>query len=131
MATFALDTNGDLLVNLGKTVILQGAQAIAQNLYSKLRIFLGEWFLDTSVGVPYLSVVYVKNPSLAVITQFFSGLVLGTPGITGLRSINVTLDGSTRVADVSFVALTDGATITAATLAQPFVVTQQGINVSQ
>lgn len=55
MAGFKLDVNGDIEVdNNGKMLLLTTKQELVkQRLQIKLKTFKGEYFLDTSYGIPY------------------------------------------------------------------------------
>ena len=55
MAGFKLDANGDIEVdNNGKMLLLATKQELVkQRLQIKLKTFKGEYFLDTSFGIPY------------------------------------------------------------------------------
>ncbi len=55
MAGFKLDANGDIEVdNNGKMLLLATKQELVkQRLQIKLKTFKGEYFLDTSYGIPY------------------------------------------------------------------------------
>lgn len=54
MKTLSL-VNGDIaLDSTGRLAVVTGAEALRQKLETRLRLYRGEWFLDTSSGVPYL-----------------------------------------------------------------------------
>lgn len=124
MSTFAQDTNGDLLVTNGKiALITDPASAGALRLRNQFQIFLGEWFLDSRIGMPYYQEVFVKNPNLGVLSQLFRGVILKTPGVKSVDRLQVTFNNATRNANVSFAATwDDGSVITAVSLDQPFIV---------
>ena len=51
-----LDSNGDMVFSNTTTPITKTkAEDVAQRLSIKLKTNLGEWFLDTSVGVPWIA----------------------------------------------------------------------------
>lgn len=130
MATFLQDQSGDLQITNGKLSVVTGAQAGALKLFNKFRLFTFEWFRDIRQGVPYFPRIFAsKKVDLNVVRQLFSGIIRSTPGVKSLDSLSVDFDPGTRTANVSFQATwDDGATITADTLDQPFIVTvpQQG-----
>ena len=124
MSTFAQTTTGDLQVTLGEfSLITDPATACAAKIRNQFRIFLGEWFLDTRIGMPYFQQVFVKNPNLGVLSQLFRGVILNTPGVSAVNSCTVNFNAATRVCSVNFAALfEDGTVITSAQLDQPFLV---------
>ena len=62
----AVDVNiSDIvLTDDGDIMLIDNAERVAQQIVISLRFWLGEWFLDTSLGVPYLEYVLVKNPNI-------------------------------------------------------------------
>jgi len=98
----ALDTDGDLLIENGDLVLIAGKEAIAQDLNIRLEFFLGEWFLDTRIGVPYFTEVLGQKPRIGLIQSFFRKVILLTPGITDVSNMLLDYTGSTRVLTVEF-----------------------------
>ena len=101
-----LDADDDLDVSTGDLVKLTGAEAIRQQLKIRLRLFLGEWFLDTRVGMPYYETVLVKNPNTQAVRALFQEAILGTPGVTETSDVALEYDGATRALAVTFRAVT-------------------------
>jgi hypothetical protein len=117
--TRALDANGDIALRDGKSYLITGEAAISQSAKTRLRLFLGEWFLNLSEGVPYYREVFVKNPSIPVITAIFRRALLACPGVSSVIALSVTVDPRTRKATVNgTVKIDTGATITL----EPFVI---------
>lgn len=110
MSDIKLDTNGDLFLDDdGSMVLVIGDEAIAQQLRIRFRFALGEWFLDTRVGVPYFSEILIKNPNLSRVSGVFRQLILSTPGIESIEEFDLTLDNSVRKLVLQFSARkTDG-----------------------
>ena len=101
--------------------LLYGADAIVQRIRVRLAFWLGEWFLDTLQGFPYIERVFVKNPKLPVINSLFRSAIAGVPGILSVQQCAVTgFNKVTRSATISFLAkLSDGSVITAVN--EPFI----------
>ena len=96
-------TAGELSLVNGDLVLLDGIDAIAQDVTTRLQFFLGEWFLDTAAGIPYLQKILVKNPSLPVVGNLLRRTILGTPGINSFtQDLAFTYTGTTRSMSVSF-----------------------------
>lgn len=89
------------LVN-GDLVLTTKSDAIRQHIRQRLWTFFAEWFLDTSVGVPYYQTILVKNPSLANIEGVLQQEILATPGVTELISFQLDYDNATRQLTVDF-----------------------------
>lgn len=98
--------NGDLAVVNNSLVLVDGADAIRQHLQVRFGLFLGEWFLDEELGVPWFRDVLVKNPSFIVVQETLKGVVLDTPGVLELEQFSFEYDNATRVATLDFRCLT-------------------------
>lgn len=120
MADFKLNTasDGDAIVttvvddwdfSTGDLILLEGSDAVAQQLRIRLRMFEGEWFLDTRVGIPYFGAILVKNPNFGAIKAIFRSAIVTTPGIAEADNIVISLN-SNRQATVAFQALLDDGT---------------------
>lgn len=103
----ALDTFGDIDVSTGDLVLLDDTDAIKQHLRIRLQFFLGEWFLDTRVGVPYFEQLLGQKPNDEVVRSIMRSVVLSTPGVTEMRDLTIDYDGASRNLAVAFTAVTD------------------------
>lgn len=105
MADLALDTTtGDLDVSGDAAHIVDGDDAIVQHVALRLRLFRGEWFLDSRVGMPYYERVLVKNPDLVAVRSAFRQAIIETPGIATLDKFSLVLNSATRLLSVEFTA---------------------------
>lgn len=96
-------SGGTLLLTNGDLTLLDGIEAISQEVTSRLRFFLGEWFLNTDAGIPFFEKILVKNPSLPVIGLLLRKAVLTTPGIKSLtQDMTFTYTAATRHMAVAF-----------------------------
>lgn len=92
-----LETAGhDLALVDGNLVLCTDVRAIASHVESRLRFFLGEWFLDLREGMPYFQEVLVKNPDISVVRSLLSRVILETPGVTTLDTADFTYDPAER-----------------------------------
>jgi len=91
MRTRPLSPTGDMTI--GQPWYINSPQAVEQTISTRLKLWLGEWFLDVSDGTPYLTEVlgerYGKTPDAAIKAR-----ILGTPGVTQLISYSSTFSGS-------------------------------------
>lgn len=110
MSDIKLDANGDLFLDSSESLVLvEGSDAIAQQLSIRFKFALGEWFLDTRIGVPYFQEILVKSPNLTRVRGIYRQLILTTPGIESIEEFSLTLDTPTRTLSLSFLARkTDG-----------------------
>lgn len=104
MANLKLATDGDLDFSTGNLQIVTGTAEIAQKVSVRLKFFLGEWFLDQRLGIPYFQQVFIKNPQFSVLNNLFRGVVVNTPGIAEVQSFSLALNSATRTLTVTFLA---------------------------
>ena len=107
---------------------MDGSDDILQNLQQTLQLWLGEWFLDTTVGIPYRQQILVKSPNLDVIQADLVNAALDVPGVTSIVDYSVNFDSTGRSLTVSMsVQDSNGQTITAqASISQPIQPSIQG-----
>jgi hypothetical protein len=93
---------GDLAFDdLGELVLVDGADAVAQEIQTRLRWWRGEWFLDTSRGAPYLESILVKGVTEATVRAILKGEIEAVPGVARVRSMVVSIDRATRYATIT------------------------------
>jgi hypothetical protein len=98
----ALDpATGDLLVSRGRLEVVTGSAALRQRLQMRLRLWAGEWFADTSVGVPWLLFLGVKGAQ-ALAESTLRRAITTCPGVASLDAFTFTLNTRTRAATLSF-----------------------------
>jgi protein involved in polysaccharide export with SLBB domain len=56
-----------------------------------LRTWLGEWFLDTSLGVPYIQNILTKGATVEQIKTFIKAAATSTAGVESVDELEVTL----------------------------------------
>lgn len=105
------DAYGDLLWVDGAIVLTSDADArgtnvVLQRVHTRLRLFLGEFFMDTSAGLPWLQEYLLKNPDPSLIDAGIQDTILGTPGIAVLTAYRGTPDYAKRAYTVDFAATT-------------------------
>ena len=112
MNSFKLETDttseffGDFVIENNSLVEIDGLEAIRQHMTIRFQIFFGEWFLDTSIGVPWFRDVLVKNPSFNVVMQVLKDVILDTPGVLQIITFEFDYTEGTREVSLDFQALT-------------------------
>ena len=74
--------------------------AVGQSVKTNLELWLGEWYLDTSLGVPWTQGVLGKHGQ-AVADQLIQDYVTTIFGVVDISSYTSTLEPSTRKYSVS------------------------------
>lgn len=103
---------GDLVVRNGDLMIVNNGERVAQQVLITLREWLGEWFLKTSDGVPYLEYILVKNPNEAHIRQVLSEAIQSVEGVKGVTELEFAFNRILRTLTVSYEIDTDYGFIT-------------------
>lgn len=117
MADIALDTDpdsptfNDVQVVNGDLLLVDGKEAIKQHVIQRLRIFLGEWFLDNTIGLPFFDQILVKNPDKSKIDALILNCILGTPGIQQVNTYEAISDFTVRSLQITFEAQTISGTV--------------------
>jgi hypothetical protein len=88
--------NNDISIENNDLVLIQGAEETSQNLSVNLRTFLGEWFLNTSIGVPWFQEILIKGNSTQQIESIILNQILSTNGVRNVSEFSIELDNSTR-----------------------------------
>ena len=96
MRVRAQDANGDMIFGHSQQdFLINSIPAVAQIIETTLRLVLGEWYQDLSVGVPYLSgVLGYQNKDTA--DQTLISQVTALQWVTGLANWQSTIDPTTR-----------------------------------
>lgn len=89
------DSNDVAVVN-NALVLTDGLQQVKQELMQRLQTISGEWFLDTSVGLPYLTDMTQKGMKLSTAAQYFRNEINACPGVLAINKLELSLDNTTR-----------------------------------
>jgi conserved hypothetical protein len=103
---------GDLVLRDGDVLLIDNAERVAQQILITLRFWLGEWFLDTKDGIPYLEYVLVKSPNLLHIRQIFTEAMEKVDGVKRVEEMNFVFDVKNRSLHVDYEVSTDYGLIT-------------------
>lgn len=113
MRDLALDADGDLELTAGAARLTDAAsgEAVQQRLRVRLRLWRGDYVLDTRVGVPFRRWLGQKGQApVALADAVLRRAVATCPGVGRMDSFSFTLDPSTRIAAVAFEVTTDTGT---------------------
>lgn len=108
LADIALDTmEHDLTIEGFDLQLVTGVDRVAQQIKIRFLFFLGEWFLNVSLGVPYYRDILVKAPNRAVVEGLLREVIITTPNVVAVQDLTFDYDNVTRKLDVRFRADTD------------------------
>lgn len=113
-ADIALDAKGhDIVISDdGDFVLIDNAERVAQQVKIQLMTFLGEWFLDTTHGVPYLEYILVKNPNIQLCRQIFREQIMLVDGVDSVSELEIEYDAQSRRMQLYYTAETSYGLIT-------------------
>lgn len=96
----ALDANGDYSFGSGQAnFLVNSPAAVGQLVLTNLLLMEGEWFLDTTVGTPYLQQILGKGTSTEY-DMAIQDVVLNTQGVTEIVAYTSTYNSATRALTV-------------------------------
>lgn len=104
--------SNDLVIKNNDLILIDNAERVAQQVLITLRFWLGEWFLDTREGVPYLEYVLVKNPNMNHIRQILAEKIQSVEGVNNIVSLDFDFRRITRELYVNFEIDTDYGLVT-------------------
>lgn len=109
----SLGTNfSDLVFTNFNLSINDEPQAVAQRIAVRLRIFLGEWFLDTTYGIPYYQSILVKAPDLNAIRTILRTQISTVPNVLSIDEFDFEYNTTTRTLIVNFTVTTTSGQVT-------------------
>lgn len=89
-----LDDSHDLLVENFDLVLVDQVERVRQQIEIKLKLWRGEWFLDTEFGTPYLQEILGKQVSLSGAITALQTSVLEVQNVR--KFLNFTYDFNQR-----------------------------------
>lgn len=96
------DTNDLVFINGAAPVTQLMTQIVAQRLKITLYTFLGEWFLDTTIGVPYFQQIFGKIRTKSTIDLIFQRIISADPDVIEILSFDSSLAAETRGYSMTF-----------------------------
>lgn len=124
-----IQPEGDLYLDELGRLVLETDEVVAAciKLRNRFRFFLGEWFLDTRLGVPYFSLVLVKNPNIELIRRLFMRIIRSVDQITQVNRVDVILSPEDRGLVIDFEARAIDGRLIQGGLNTPFLIDGQEI----
>ena len=113
MVDIALHANDhDILIKDGDFLLIDNAERVAQQIKVKLLTFLGEWFLDTTWGVPYIEYILVKQPNQELIKQILSEQISSVDDVKSLNALELDYQVKVRTLIIKYEVSTEYGLIT-------------------
>ena len=95
-----LTASGDMTFGNGQLDFYRDqVELVAQSIWTRLRLWVGEWFLDTEEGTPYQQAI-LGHGTAETIEPAIRDRILGTLGVTEIISLDFFIDVDTRDATI-------------------------------
>jgi len=112
MNDLKLDTETwDLVVEDFDLATVDGLDAIEQNIGQRLKTFLGEYFLDTRIGIPYFQEIFKKKYDPIIVDTAFKRELINTNGVLELLEFSLTINNTIRQLNLSTRILTSSGVV--------------------
>lgn len=94
----AIEPHNDLRVDAtGSPVLVYDAEAIGQHIRQRLKLWAGEWFLNTAAGVEWTRYVLGRPPSeMPIAESIIKAEIAATPGVSEILEFNAVYDRVSR-----------------------------------
>lgn len=113
-----LDSNGHILLTTnGLSLVNDRALLVAQRLSVRLRTYLGEWFLDTTMGIDWFADVLLKNVSKQTVDSILQNELIKDRFVVKIKtfsssvvnrnyicSFSVEIEGMERTVEMKYLA---------------------------
>jgi len=94
--------NKDLSLDSGNNLaLIEFPESVAQAIETRLRTFLGEWFLDEELGIPFFGEVLVKTNDKSKIDAIFLNEILKIEDVEKIEQFESEIDRETREYNVT------------------------------
>ena len=94
-----LDEGGDYVFGRGKHAYLEGAEAVAQAIKTRLLLLYAEWWEDREDGLPLWERILGSSGSdenLRAVDAIFTERISGTKGVIAITGYNSSFDRDAR-----------------------------------
>lgn len=92
----------DLVIENSDLQIVSDIEWLEQSIKIKLQFFLAEWFLDTTAGLDYANIVFVKDPDLNLVDNLYKIALTEYDEVVEILEFNSSFDVAQRQLNVSF-----------------------------
>jgi hypothetical protein len=100
-------------------VVARDAHAIGEHVKQRMKMFAGEWFLDTRVGLPWLPrpgqfAIFDRPYNAGASEALIKAEILNTPGVVAVEDFEARVDRATRglIVEAEIVTIFDNVRIT-------------------
>ena len=96
MTVYKIGPDGDISTSPEKRIVrADGREEIAQRIQTRLKLLLGEWFVDRNEGLPWFQEILERGLTNSGRAAIIKRAILATDGVLGLDIF--TIDDSQRL----------------------------------
>lgn len=99
---FKSTDDGEWYTENGDFATIADAEAVPQGIRIRVGMFLGECYLDESVGIDWIDKINIKNPDPLLVKLLIGAEIAETPDVTNVVGADLLLDRATRDASISY-----------------------------
>lgn len=94
----SIQPHNDLALDAtGSPVLVYDAEAIGQHIRQRLKLWAGEWFLNTAAGVEWTRYVLGRPPSeMPIAESIIKAEIAATPGVSEILEFSAVYDRASR-----------------------------------
>jgi len=96
MRTWFFEDGELVLDSRGNIKIIEGVESLAENVDQRLKLFKGNYFMDTTKGVPYFEEIIKKPIDPGLAAAVLNNEILKEPEVTSIGRVSATLDSNNR-----------------------------------
>jgi hypothetical protein len=82
--------------------VVENREQIAQQMKIGLLTLLGEWYQDTTKGIPYFQKIMIKGPDKTAIESIFRQRIMEVPGAKAVTKLVLDVEQRTRYLQVTY-----------------------------
>lgn len=86
----------------GNIAMARPPYALAQDVASAIKTFLGEVWYDDTIGIPYFAQILGKTPPVSVFQEYMVAAALTVPGVVSAKCVLSAFEGRTVTGQVQF-----------------------------
>lgn len=91
-----LDSNGDMQLGQGSANFYSNsADGVAQMVYTRLKLWLGEWYLDTADGTDWFGKCLGKNTVDSALLEI-KRRIMATEGVSEIKNLSASIEPTNR-----------------------------------
>ena len=84
------------------SLTISNISAVRQRLSIRLNTYRGEWYANTSTGIPYFQSMLVKGSNEELVNSILKSVIVETEGVLGIESFTSSFSKKTRTYTATF-----------------------------